>query len=45
MGIPSVQAWISDLREVERAERVVGDHLRRMANKDEPVIEWVRLDA
>ena len=33
---------LPDSKEVDRAERVVGDHLVRMANKDEPVVEWVR---
>lgn len=28
--------------DVDRAERVVGDHLIRMANKDDPVVSWVR---
>ncbi len=28
--------------ELDRAERVVGDHLVRMANKDEPVLKWSR---
>ena len=28
--------------EVARAERVIEDHLTRMANKDEPVVRWER---
>jgi len=28
--------------DVDRAEGVVGEHLVRMANKDEPVVEWRR---
>lgn len=34
---------LSDPEQMERAEQVVADHLIRMANKDEPVVEWVRL--
>lgn len=34
---------LSDPEQIERAEQVVADHLIRMANKDEPVVEWVRL--
>ena len=33
---------LSDASEVERAERVVGDHLVRMANKDDPIVTWQR---
>ena len=32
---------VADESQVDRAERVVADHLVRMANKDEPVVEWV----
>lgn len=28
--------------DMDRAERVVGDHLLRMANKDEPILVWER---
>ena len=31
---------LTDVGEVERAEKVVGDHLVRMANKDDPVVTW-----
>lgn len=34
---------LADESQVERAERVVADHLVRMANKDEPLVGWVRL--
>ena len=34
---------VPDDGELERAERVVGDHLIRMANKDEPVVTWQRI--
>lgn len=33
---------VLDAGQVERAESVVADHLIRMANKDEPAVEWVR---
>lgn len=33
---------VPDPAEFDRAERVVGDHLMRMANKDEPVLNWIR---
>lgn len=33
---------VVDADDVERAERVVSDHLVRMANKDEPVVTWTR---
>ena len=32
----------ADADGLERAEHVVADHLLRMANKDEPVVEWQR---
>jgi len=35
---------VENADDVDRAERVVGDHLVRMANKDEPVVSWVRGD-
>lgn len=34
---------LSDADQVDRAERVIADHLLRMANKDTPVVEWFRL--
>ncbi|MBT8090774.1 MAG: DUF2218 domain-containing protein [Gammaproteobacteria bacterium] len=34
---------LSDESQIERAESVVADHLVRMANKDEPVVTWVRV--
>lgn len=34
---------LSDESLIERAESVVADHLVRMANKDEPVVNWVRV--
>ena len=33
---------VSDANLIERAESVVADHLVRMANKDEPIVAWVR---
>lgn len=33
---------VPDSDELDRAERVAGDHLVRMANRDEPVVHWVR---
>ena len=33
---------VPDADLLDRAERVVGDHLVRMANKDEPVVVWQR---
>ena len=35
---------VENIDDADRAERVVGDHLVRMANKDEPVVSWVRGD-
>ena len=34
---------VPDDNELDRAERVVGEHLLRMANKDDPVIRWQRV--
>lgn len=34
---------LSDENMIDRAESVVADHLVRMANKDEPVVNWVRV--
>lgn len=33
---------LADPDSAETAEKVVGDHLRRMASKEELTIEWVR---
>ena len=33
---------VTDSTDVDKAESVVGDHLVRMANKDEPVVIWHR---
>ena len=33
---------VIDADDLDRAERVVGDHLIRMANRDEPVVVWER---
>lgn len=33
---------VADADELDRAERVVGNHLIRMANKDQPVVTWQR---
>ncbi len=33
---------LTDSSAVDKAEQVVGDHLVRMANKDEPVVNWHR---
>ena len=37
-----IQVELADAGDVERAERVVGDHLIRMANRDEPTVTWHR---
>lgn len=37
-----ISVSVIDEQAVERAERVVGDHLERMANKDNPIIVWQR---
>lgn len=46
IDVDSKQMQISmDVNEeqlMEKAESVVGEHLLRMANKDEPVVEWNR---
>lgn len=34
---------VPDAGELDRAERVVGEHLIRMANKDQPVVTWQRI--
>ena len=36
---------VADPGDVERAEEVVGGHLVRMANRDDPVVEWIRGDS
>ena len=36
---------VPDAGELDRAERVVGEHLIRMANKDQPVVTWRRKPA
>ncbi|MGI9221323.1 MAG: DUF2218 domain-containing protein [Woeseiaceae bacterium] len=33
---------VTGAENLERAEKVIADHLLRMANRDEPVIEWQR---
>jgi len=33
---------VDDEANADRAEKVVADHLMRMANRDEPVVEWIR---
>ena len=33
---------LADAGDVDRAEGVVGDHLVRMANKDDPIVIWRR---
>ena len=33
---------VPDADDLDRAEHVIGSHLERMANKDDPVIEWDR---
>ena len=38
----AIQVELADAGDVERAERVVGDHLIRMANRDEPTVTWHR---
>ena len=37
-----IRIEVPDAAELDRAERVVGEHLIRMANKDEPVVTWRR---
>ncbi len=37
-----ISVELTDAGEVERAEKVVADHLVRMANKDEPFVTWQR---
>ena len=37
-----ISVVLNDPGEADRAEKVVGDHLLRMANKDEPVVSWRR---
>lgn len=37
-----ISVELTDASEVDKAERVVGDHLLRMANKDEPTVVWRR---
>ncbi len=37
-----VRVAVENATDAERAERVVADHLIRMANKDEPVVSWDR---
>ena len=37
-----IRVEVESAEHVERAERVVGDHLIRMANRDDPVVNWVR---
>ena len=34
---------VPDAEEIDRAERVVGEHLLRMANKNQPVVTWQRI--
>ena len=37
-----IRIEVADAGDLDRAEGVVGDHLIRMANKDEPVVAWQR---
>lgn len=37
-----IRIAIDQASELDRAERVVEDHLLRMANKDDPVVVWHR---
>ncbi|MBT8083835.1 MAG: DUF2218 domain-containing protein [Woeseia sp.] len=37
-----IRIQVDDSENVEKAEKVVGEHLVRMANRDEPVVVWVR---
>ena len=40
-----IRIELNDAAAADRAESVVADHLVRMANKDEPIVEWERRDA
>lgn len=35
-----IRVELTDADDVARAERVIGDHLLRMANKDDPIVTW-----
>ena len=37
-----IQIQVGDPENTDRAEQVVADHLVRMANRDEPVVNWER---
>lgn len=37
-----ISVELTNAGEADRAERVIADHLVRMANKDEPVVTWQR---
>lgn len=37
-----IRVDVDDAANTDRAEKVVADHLVRMANRDEPVIVWER---
>ena len=39
----NIRIDVADADELDRAEQVVGKHLVRMANKDEPVVTWQRM--
>jgi hypothetical protein len=40
--IMHIRVELADPESADRAERVIADHLVRMANKDEPVVTWQR---
>ena len=37
-----IQVDVDNVANMDRAEAVVADHLVRMANRDEPIVEWIR---
>jgi len=37
-----IHVQVDDADNLDRAEKVIADHLVRMANRDEPVVEWER---
>ena len=40
-----IRIEVGDPKDLDRAEKVLADHLIRMANRDDPIVEWVRQGA
>ena len=41
-GEMRIRVDVDDVANTDRAEKVVADHLIRMANRDEPIVVWER---